>query len=1741
MTELELPPEAASEAPAEAVCVAVNIRPLVGNELVEGCKEVLRVTPGEPQVGCGAHMFTYDHVFGSRGEPTGALFERVVAPLVDGLFKGYNATVFAYGQTGSGKTYTMGSAFTPGGESRGVIPAVMDAIFARVATESRNVDFTVRVGFVEIHKEEIHDLLCTGRGPHPAVHIREAGGTVCLAGAAEREVHSREEMVEVLEHGTLLRATAATGMNKQSSRSHAIFTITLEQRRLVSAPAQSGDGGDDDEDDEEEEEAPGDGGDDNCYLCAKMHLVDLAGSERAKRTKAVGARLQEGININRGLLALGNVINALSEGKAHVPYRDSKLTRMLQDSLGGNSRTAMIACVSPADVNLEESLNTLRYANRARNIRNKPVVNRDPVAAQIAQLRQACAALRSENASLKARLGGGGGLGLLDFAGPGDEVLRGAVEDLEARNRKLQADNQRLQVELTTAQDDAREAAEKMIVAQLQRDRLRQRLQAADPAAAAQAVEEADAIASGTSSEGDVAKEQLERIAELEREVKRLKQVSRLSSAFAITRRQSMGSGAMPDLPLHDGSSHLEALELGGSDGAEGDGLGGEEHDVSALELQDEEFVTKEQAHTMEVAEYQSRLKQLMQQLQAKQAAMQSMTEHSALKQRYDERLLELRQHLQELEQERCELLHKLESLQHASEDERLRLKAQYEARIKALDGKVKAVAAKERRLVELEAMKRKADTACAKLQRDIQSIKQQKASLQRQMEKSSREFTDWKRQRDRELLQLKKQGRLNAAQLQKVEALHSKQQAVLRRKMEEAEAAKRKIKELEDRKSRLVSRPGTASAADKASAADRPFTAPAAAAAVGHSSGKPPLSSGSAAGAVERSSTSATAAAAAADSECQPNPMAPLLRDDKGRREWVEGELDAHCASFEYQKVMEGERAQRSEVQRKLREVEKALAALKAPDWWPGHITSPNSASEEKLLARKTMLLQQREELSQRFEQAQARLMEARAVEDAKGGVPADARRWNGVRSVVQARALLKTIFRAASQHKAEAMEVHAQLADLNDEIELLKLRLDIAEQEKCEAEQRVAEAEVLLKQATERAAGAADAAATTPAKQLLQAQPGAGDVPADEGLAEAHEILQQLNVLAGEGQLTGGEAAPGADDEASSAEEDEEEADEEGDSWDDEEEEEEEEEEEQSDDEERHALWDPSHATPARGLKGRWHAARAAAAAASSGAEGHQRQRRRSFSSAPLLPEEQPVLNHLNEQLRKAGKEPVARPTVPLMKAALKDKLINGQRWRAGSKKREELIRDYRLMLGLSPEVESPMAAAAAAAVAAVGCGAGGSSGAGHQAQLSARGDTTARSRILEHTASSLARCAATQPHRSTQQHAHQQTAAPAPVASARGGAFGSPMPPPAAARSRAGSASAEAHADASTTPVGAEGQQTPEAPELEAPPTCRHVSFSGPSADPAADSVSNRQRNVQLQALRDQLSALELGMNPNAEPSAAAAAAAAASAATAAAGTAAPPAASPGPRGRSRSDIVAGGAASQQGSQQGSPRRWWQRSGRPDTAPASGVGRPPQLQTGRSLSPGDDQPSSPALLYAQRAEQCKQDAVQASQQIDAALQRSSSGSPGRLARLFGRGGSPGKGKQAASAAAGAAGQEATYDLQVQSKVAGAPPAATAANLLRSSNSASDGGSGACAAAAGGGSRSGSPCASRDFRISSFSPENRSGAGSPVAQGALGSAGGSGGGGRPRSAQGQASRPQTSHSPRRQVWKPL
>ncbi|KAL1495803.1 hypothetical protein AB1Y20_016664 [Prymnesium parvum] len=359
-----------------AVRVAVRVRPRLAGEASTDC---LTKVAERPQIVLGKERsFTFDHVF----DPTSSqesIHRTCVAPLLESFFQGYNATIFAYGQTGSGKTYTMGSASTHVSDhARGIIPRAISDVFSHIESVAATHTCRVRVSFLELYNEEIRDLLDPGK-ERGAIAVREdVNGNVAIVGAEEEVVTSSEAMLQCLHRGTLRRSTAETNMNETSSRSHAIFSVAMEKCAKGSASADEANGS--------RERASTEGE----RIVSNFHFVDLAGSERAKRTLAEGQRMKEGIAINYSLLVLGNVISALGDDRRHgnhVPYRDSVLTRMLQHSLGGNSRTLMIACVSPSEVNLDETLNTLRYANRAKNIKNKPVVNRDPHAAQLAQLR----------------------------------------------------------------------------------------------------------------------------------------------------------------------------------------------------------------------------------------------------------------------------------------------------------------------------------------------------------------------------------------------------------------------------------------------------------------------------------------------------------------------------------------------------------------------------------------------------------------------------------------------------------------------------------------------------------------------------------------------------------------------------------------------------------------------------------------------------------------------------------------------------------------------------------------------------------------------------------------------------------------------------------------------------------------------------------------------------------------------------------------------------------------------------------------------------------------------------------------------------------------------------------------------------------------------------------------------------------------------------------------------------------
>ncbi|KAH9420263.1 Kinesin-like protein kif3c, partial [Dermatophagoides pteronyssinus] len=293
-------------------------------------------------------IYTFDSVYDCDSKQE-EIYADVCHPLVESVLNGFNGTIFAYGQTGTGKTYTMeGVAHDPG-----VIPRSFIHIFSHIGRSSHK-QFLVRSSYLEIYQEEIRDLLSTNTNKRLELRERSDIG-VYVKDLSSFVCKNVTEIERVLAKGRQNRAVGATNMNEHSSRSHAIFMITVEHIEKDSSMATE------------------------HVRVGKLNLVDLAGSERQIKTKTVGQRQKEAIKINLSLSALGNVISALVDGRStHIPYRDSKLTRILQDSLGGNARTVMMANIGPAGYNYEETLITLRYANRAKNIKNKPRVNENP-------------------------------------------------------------------------------------------------------------------------------------------------------------------------------------------------------------------------------------------------------------------------------------------------------------------------------------------------------------------------------------------------------------------------------------------------------------------------------------------------------------------------------------------------------------------------------------------------------------------------------------------------------------------------------------------------------------------------------------------------------------------------------------------------------------------------------------------------------------------------------------------------------------------------------------------------------------------------------------------------------------------------------------------------------------------------------------------------------------------------------------------------------------------------------------------------------------------------------------------------------------------------------------------------------------------------------------------------------------------------------------------------------------------
>jgi kinesin family member 4 len=718
------------------VKVALRIRPLMAREKADACNECLRTIAREQQVILGKDKaFTYDYLF-TQQTPQIEVYENAVQPLLTSLFNGYNATVLAYGQTGSGKTYTMGSSYSSLVAANaslnsneldevGVIPRVLRDLFQRIDEKQASTDikFTVRVSYVEVYKEEIKDLLNTKPSSmNESLNIREENNNIWVVNLSEIIVPDAAVTIQLLERGSSCRVVGGTAMNEQSSRSHAIFTITLEQQHG-----------------------------ENELIKSKFHLVDLAGSERQSKTKAEGLRLKEGININLGLLALGNVISVLGEDAPsnkikHVPYRESKLTRLLQDSLGGNSHTLMIACVSPADSNMEETLNTLRYADRARKIKNKPIVNIDPQAAEMANLRQ-------QVQSLKAHI-----LQLTGGTNYKSATTSSGYPDQTAETQSLHDDNQRLKNENIK------------LLAELQR------------------IIATNAITYERLMRSEAEKEEL------------LKKFEEIKLAFVKVNTQSENKNQNDNGSMISNKESPNKTELFSelqSKLGEFEKLRDNEEQatVTLMETSSDQSEPVDKDYAFRQAKMQVQLNDYDTELAKKEQLHKRMLENIMSSYGCCTPVVgdmdELKSRIETLEREKEELQDMLRN----SSDNR-KLGEQKRDRLKQLESEVLDLKRKEKELQKMMKIKEENEKLCEKLRQEIQHIKQERVKLIKQMRSDTEQFRKYKQEKEKEVSQLKALERKRLVEISKLQEGNNRQEQVLKRKNEEISRIQRQLRD---------------------------------------------------------------------------------------------------------------------------------------------------------------------------------------------------------------------------------------------------------------------------------------------------------------------------------------------------------------------------------------------------------------------------------------------------------------------------------------------------------------------------------------------------------------------------------------------------------------------------------------------------------------------------------------------------------------------------------------------------------------------------------------------------------------------------------------------------------------------------------------------------------------------------------------------------------------------------------
>ncbi|KAM4734361.1 kinesin-like protein KIF21A [Anableps anableps] len=826
-----------------SVRVALRIRPQLPREKIEGCHICTYVMPGEPQVILGKDKaFTYDFVFDMDSQQD-SIYSTCTEKLIEGCFEGYNATVFAYGQTGSGKTYTMGTGFDVNivEEELGIIPRAVHHLF-RGIEERRQVaqeqgrpvpEFKINAQFLELYNEEVLDLFDSTRDMKQKSHIKiheDASGGIYTVGVTTRTVSSEAEMMQCLKLGALSRTTASTQMNVQSSRSHAIFTIHLCQVRVCASDNQEA---------ENDNKVSNGNGEMDEYetLTAKFHFVDLAGSERLKRTGATGDRAKEGISINCGLLALGNVISALgdrSKRASHVPYRDSKLTRLLQDSLGGNSQTVMIACISPSDRDFMETLNTLKYANRARNIKNKVMVNQDKASQQISALRTEIARLQMELMEYKTgkRMVGEDGIESFSDMFHENSMLQTENSNLRVRVKAMQEtiDAQRARLTqllsdqanqaLARAGEGGTEEIGKMIQSYIKEiedlraklleseavnENLRKNLSRASTRQSfyggpgsfsntlmAPEKETADII--------ELAKKDLEKLKKREKKKKKSatkEEVPDNEQEKPTEKEMAERLNEETEMEVQDTSDHED---------------GEEEEDEEEEEMDVEESSDDSDSESDEKENYQADLANITCEIAIKQKLIDELENSQrrlhTLKQQYEQKLMMLQCKIRDTQLERDRVLQNMNSVESGTEDKARKIKAEYEKKLSVMNKELQKLQSAQKEHARLLKNQSQYEKQLKKLQMDVTEMKKTKVRLMKQMKEQQEKNRLNESRRNREIASLKKDQRKQEHQLKLLEAQKRQQELILRRKTEEVTALRRQVRPTSGKVVRKVNLP---------------------------------------------------------------------------------------------------------------------------------------------------------------------------------------------------------------------------------------------------------------------------------------------------------------------------------------------------------------------------------------------------------------------------------------------------------------------------------------------------------------------------------------------------------------------------------------------------------------------------------------------------------------------------------------------------------------------------------------------------------------------------------------------------------------------------------------------------------------------------------------------------------------------------------------------------------------------